>query len=57
MSQTRTSESGRLERLIATREKLATALADDPSQRDLPALSREYRMVLAEIATLQDVKE
>jgi len=48
----KTGERGRLERLIATRDKLAIALADDPSQRDLPALSREYRMVLAEIDSL-----
>ena len=48
----KTGERGRLERLIATRDKLAIALADDPSQRDLPALSREYRMVLAEIDSI-----
>lgn len=48
----RTDERGRLERLVATRDKLAIALADEPSQRDLPALSREYRMVLAEIDSL-----
>jgi len=48
----KTGERGRLDRLIATRDKLAIALADDPSQRDLPALSREYRMVLAEIDSL-----
>ena len=48
----KTGERGRLQRLIATRDKLAIALADDPSQRDLPALSREYRMVLAEIDSL-----
>ena len=48
----KTVERGRLDRLIATRDKLAIALADDPSQRDLPALSREYRMVLAEIDSL-----
>jgi hypothetical protein len=41
-----------LERLIATRDKLAIALADEPSQRDLPALSREYRMLLAEIDSI-----
>ena len=48
----KTGERGRLDRLIATRDKLAIALADDPSQRDLPALSREYRMVLAEIDSI-----
>ncbi len=47
---------GRLERLIATRDRIAGALADEPSPRDLPALSREYRMVLAEIDAL-DVRE
>jgi len=48
----KTGERGRLDRLIATRDKLAIALADDPSQRDLPALSREYRMLLAEIDSI-----
>jgi hypothetical protein len=48
----KTNERGRLGRLIAARDKLAIALADDPSQRDLPALSREYRMVLAEIDSI-----
>ncbi len=46
------TDRGRRERLIATRDKLAIALAEEPSQRDLPALSREYRMVLAEIDSL-----
>ena len=46
------AERGRLERLLATRDKLAIALAENPSQRDLPALSREYRMVLAEIDSI-----
>ena len=46
------TDRGRLERLIATRDKLAIALADEPSQRDLPALSREYRMLLAEIDSI-----
>jgi hypothetical protein len=41
-----------LERLIATRDKLAIALAEEPSPRDLPALSREYRMLLAEIDSI-----
>ena len=48
----KTGERGRLDRLIATRDKLAIALADEPSQRDLPALSREYRMLLAEIDSI-----
>jgi hypothetical protein len=46
----------RLSRLTATRDKLAAALAGDPSARDLPAISREYRMVIREIASL-DVKD
>jgi hypothetical protein len=52
MSKTRTAGPGRLQRLIATRDKLAAALADGPSQRDLPAISREYRMLLAEIDSI-----
>ena len=48
---------GRLERLIATRDQLAAALAAGPSDRDLSALSREYRQLLDAIATLDDVKE
>ena len=52
MSKTHTSGSGRLQGLIATRDKLAAALADGPSQRDLPAISREYRMLLAEIDSI-----
>jgi hypothetical protein len=46
------ADPGRLARLIATRDKLAAALADGPSQRDLPAISREYRMLLAEIDSI-----
>jgi len=52
MSKTRTAGPGRLQRLIATADKLAAALADGPSQRDLPAISREYRMLLAEIDSI-----
>jgi hypothetical protein len=52
MSKTRTAGPGRLQRLIAIRDKLAAALADGPSQRDLPAISREYRMLLAEIDSI-----
>lgn len=50
-------DDGRLARLVATRDQLAAALADDPAPRDLPALSREYRMVLAEIADLSTSEE
>jgi hypothetical protein len=46
------ADPGRLSRLTTTRDKLAQALAEEPSARDLPALSREYRMVLAEIDSL-----
>jgi hypothetical protein len=35
------SSEGRLAGLIYTRDKLAAALCDDPSDRDLPALSRD----------------
>jgi hypothetical protein len=47
----------RLARLTDTRDKLAAALAADPSPRDLPAISREYRMVLGELAELDAKKE
>lgn len=50
-------DENRLDRLITTRDQLAAALAGEPSARDLPSISREYRMVLAEIAGLDDVKE
>jgi hypothetical protein len=42
----------RIERLIDMRDLLAAAIAGCESPRDLPGLSREYRMVLAEIASL-----
>ena len=42
----------RLDRLIATRDRLVAALAECESSRDLPALSREYRQTLAEIDSL-----
>jgi hypothetical protein len=42
----------RLARLLDTRDRVAAALVDDPAARDLPALSREYRMILAEIGSL-----
>jgi hypothetical protein len=46
------SFEGRLERLIDTRDRLAGAIEGCESSRDLPGLSREYRMVLAEIDSL-----
>ena len=51
------ADPGRLARLIPTRDKLAAALADGPSQRDLPAISREYRMILREISAIGAQKE
>lgn len=47
----------RLTRLQATRDRLADALAQCDSDRDLAGLSREYRMVLAEIDALQPGRE
>jgi hypothetical protein len=46
------SSEDRLAGLIYTRDKLAAALCDEPADRDLPALSREYRIVLREIDSL-----
>jgi hypothetical protein len=46
------NSEGRLARLIDTRDKLAAALAACDSTRDLPGLSREYRLLLAEIDSL-----
>ena len=46
------SSEDRLAGLTYTRDKLAAALCGDPSDRDLPALSREYRIVLAEIDSI-----
>ncbi len=40
---------GRVARLHYTRDLLAAALDDCESARDLPALSREYRITLAEL--------
>ncbi len=50
-------DPGHLSRLISTREKLGVALAEGPSARDLPALSREYRQILREIAAIEAHKE
>lgn len=42
----------RLARLIAVRDCLKAALEGCESPRDLPGLSREYRLVMAEIESL-----
>jgi len=42
----------RISRLTEARDKLAAAITDCESARELPGLVREYRMVLAEIAGL-----
>jgi hypothetical protein len=47
----------RLTRLTDTRDRLAEAIAGCDSNRDLAALSREYRQVLAELDAVQPVKE
>lgn len=46
------SESDRLERLIVQRDRLDAAMEACESMRDFAALSREYRAVMAEIASL-----
>jgi hypothetical protein len=51
------ADPGRLARLTTTRDRLAEVLAGGPSARDLPALSREYRMVLREISAIDAQKE
>jgi hypothetical protein len=51
------ADPGRLDRLTTTRDRLAEALADGPSTRDMPALSREYRLLLAEIDSLSTVED
>lgn len=52
MARRRPAGDDRNDRLIAARDKLATAIADCDSARELPALVREYRLVLAELAGL-----
>lgn len=48
------SERGdRLEQLIALKKKLAEALDDCDSKRDLASLSRQYRETLREIEELE----
>ena len=42
----------RLQRLIDTRDRLEAAIAGCKSVRDLPALCREYRLLLEEIDSL-----
>jgi len=39
----------RVARLVEVRDALAQAIADCESKRDLAALSREYRAVMAEL--------
>lgn len=48
---------GRVARLHYTRDLLAAALDACESARDLPALSREYRIVLAELDGLSGDEE
>ena len=45
-------DPGRVARLLDTRDRLAAAIAACRASRDLPGLSREYRLVLAEIDSL-----
>ena len=45
-------QPGRVGRLVAVRDALADAIAGCESKRDLAALSREYRAVLAELESL-----
>lgn len=52
----KSDDGGRLQRLIDTRDRLAAAIASCDASYALPALSREYRMTLAEIDAI-DVKE
>lgn len=47
----------RLARLLAVRELLEAAITACESARDLPALSREYRLVLAEIDATHTTEE
>ena len=47
----------RVARLVAVRDAIEKAIAECESKRDLAALSREYRAVLAELESLAPVKE
>jgi hypothetical protein len=44
-------------RLTEARDKLAAAITECDSGRELPALVREYRMVLAELAGMGSGKD
>ena len=46
-------ECTRLDRLKTLRDKLEESLRGDVGARDMAAVSREYRAVMAEIATLE----
>jgi hypothetical protein len=46
----------RISRLRATRDRLQAAIEDCESSRDLAALSREYRLTMAELDTLAPKK-
>jgi hypothetical protein len=47
----------RADRLLEARDKLASAIAECDSGRELPGLVREYRLVLAEISGLGSGEE
>lgn len=51
------AQPDRVTRLVAVRDALETAIAVCESKRDLAALSREYRAVLAELETLAPQEE
>ena len=53
----RSDDPDRVARLIDTRDRLQDAIAACKSPRDLPALSREYRMTLAELDALSPREE
>jgi hypothetical protein len=52
MAARRPPADDRANRLTEARDKLAAAITECDSGRELPGLVREYRMVLAEIAGL-----
>ena len=45
--------TGRLSQLIELRDKLATAIDECESMRDLAALSRQYREIIREIEEIE----
>jgi hypothetical protein len=51
------ADPDRLARLTTTRDQLTAALADSPSARDLPGLSRELRQILREVSAIGEQKE